>query len=73
MWAQTEVVVLAGLLHQDADEEDEFEVIPLALLKKYVVFAKQSVRPKLMGMDQDRVAKMYSLLRQESLVRPASH
>ncbi|XP_059475525.1 DNA replication licensing factor Mcm2 [Neocloeon triangulifer] len=55
------------LLPQEFDADDELEVIPLHLLKKYVVFSKQSVRPKLMGIDQDRVAKMYSKLRQESL------
>ncbi|XP_065339105.1 DNA replication licensing factor Mcm2 [Cloeon dipterum] len=55
------------LLPHEVDAEEELEVIPLSLLKKYVVFAKQSVRPKLLGMDQDRVAKMYSKLRQESL------
>jgi DNA replication licensing factor MCM2 len=60
--------MFSGLLIQDADADDDLEVIPLSLLKKYVVFSKQNVRPKLMGMDQDRVAKMYSQLRQESLV-----
>lgn len=52
---------------EDPSLEEDLEVIPLQLLKKYIVFAKQSVRPKLMGIDQDRIAKMYSKLRQESL------
>lgn len=38
------------------------------LLKKYIVYAKQNVHPKLTNIDQDKVAKLYSQLRQESLV-----
>lgn len=43
--------------------------IPQDLLKKYIVYAKQNVHPKLQNIDQDKVAKLYSQLRQESLVR----
>lgn len=42
--------------------------IPQDLLKKYIVYAKQNVHPKLTNIDQDKVAKLYSQLRQESLV-----
>lgn len=42
--------------------------IPQDLLKKYIVYAKQNVHPKLTSIDQDKVAKLYSQLRQESLV-----
>lgn len=42
--------------------------IPQDLLKKYIVYARQNVHPKLTNMDQDKVAKLYSQLRQESLV-----
>lgn len=42
--------------------------IPQDLLKKYIVYAKQNVHPKLTNIDQDKVAKLYSRLRQESLV-----
>ncbi|XP_001652504.2 DNA replication licensing factor Mcm2 [Aedes aegypti] len=41
--------------------------IPQDLLKKYIVYAKENVHPKLTNMDQDKIAKMYSQLRQESL------
>nr|XP_033335171.1 DNA replication licensing factor Mcm2-like [Megalopta genalis] len=41
--------------------------IPQDLLKKYIVYAKQNVHPKLTNIDQDKVAKLYSQLRQESL------
>ncbi|XP_015117637.1 DNA replication licensing factor Mcm2 [Diachasma alloeum] len=41
--------------------------IPQDLLKKYIVYAKQNIHPKLTNVDQDKVAKLYSQLRQESL------
>jgi DNA replication licensing factor MCM2 len=44
------------------------DLIPQDLLKKYIVYAKQNIRPKLHNMDQDKVAKLYSHLRQEALV-----
>ncbi|XP_005108123.1 DNA replication licensing factor mcm2 [Aplysia californica] len=43
------------------------EPIPQDLLKKYIMYAKEKVRPKLHQMDQDKVAKMYSELRRESM------
>ncbi|XP_058821808.1 DNA replication licensing factor Mcm2 [Topomyia yanbarensis] len=41
--------------------------IPQDLLKMYIVYSKENVHPKLTNMDQDKIAKMYSQLRQESL------
>lgn len=46
----------------------DVEPIPQDLLKKYIVYSKQNIHPKLHRMDQDKVAKMYSQLRQESMV-----
>lgn len=43
--------------------------IPQELLKKYIIYAKERVRPKLNQMDQDKVARIYSDLRKESMVR----
>ena len=43
------------------------EKIPQDLLKKYILYARERVRPKLHNMDQDKVAKMYSDLRKESM------
>ncbi|GLV43696.1 Minichromosome maintenance 2 [Carabus blaptoides fortunei] len=37
------------------------------LLKKYIVYARENIHPKLQNMDQDKVANIYSQLRQESL------
>lgn len=51
-----------------ADNESATEeFIPQEILKKYIVYSKQNIHPKLHNMDQDKVAKMYSQLRQESL------
>ncbi|XP_063797254.1 DNA replication licensing factor MCM2 [Pseudophryne corroboree] len=41
--------------------------LPQEVLKKYVIYAKEKVHPKLNQMDQDKVAKMYSDLRKESM------
>lgn len=43
--------------------------IPQELLRKYIMYAKERVRPKLNQMDQDKVARIYSDLRKESMVR----
>lgn len=43
------------------------EPLPQEVLKKYVIYAKEKVHPKLNQMDQDKVAKMYSDLRKESM------
>merc|ERR1719341_2523873 len=43
------------------------EKIPQELLKKYIIYAREKVHPKLHQMDQEKVAKMYSELRRESM------
>lgn len=43
------------------------EPLPQDLLKKYIIYCKDKVHPKLHQMDQDKVAKMYSELRRESM------
>lgn len=45
------------------------EPIPQEILRKYITYAKEKVHPKLNQMDQDKVARMYSDLRKESMVR----
>lgn len=40
--------------------------IPQDLLKKYIVYSKEKVHPKLNHMDQDKVARIYGDLRKES-------
>uniref|UniRef100_A0A672FXN0 DNA replication licensing factor MCM2 n=1 Tax=Salarias fasciatus TaxID=181472 RepID=A0A672FXN0_SALFA len=41
--------------------------IPQDLLRKYILYAKERVHPKLNQMDQDKVARIYSDLRRESM------
>lgn len=45
------------------------EPLPQEILRKYITYAKEKVHPKLNQMDQDKVARMYSDLRKESMVR----
>lgn len=50
------------------DESDKGpEKIPQDLLQKYILYAREKVHPKLHQMDQDKVARMYSELRRESM------
>ena len=42
--------------------------IPQELLRKYLLYSKERVHPKLNQMDQDKVARIYSELRKESMV-----
>lgn len=51
----------------DIQMSDNGLEIPQELLKKYIVYSKVNVHPKLTNMDQDKIAQMYSQLRQESL------
>lgn len=43
------------------------EPLPQEILRKYIVYAKEKVHPKLNQMDQDKVARMYTDLRKESM------
>ncbi|XP_068082893.1 DNA replication licensing factor Mcm2 [Anabrus simplex] len=45
----------------------DIEPIPQELLKKYIVYARENIHPKLQNMDQQKVANMYGQLRKESL------
>ena len=46
----------------------DVEPIPQDLLRKYIVYSKEKIHPKLHQMDQDKVAKLYADLRKESMV-----
>ncbi|KAI0745088.1 MCM2/3/5 family-domain-containing protein, partial [Earliella scabrosa] len=56
-------------------QQDEMEVgttldadiIPQDLLRKYIMYAKEKVRPKLYDMDQEKLARLFGELRRESL------
>merc|ERR1719290_535128 len=43
------------------------EKIPQDLLRKYILYARSKIHPKLHQMDQEKVAKMYADLRRESM------
>ena len=61
-------MTVKSIMRQVPLERDINIVIYLQdLLKKYILYARQRVEPKLQFMDQDKVAKMYSDLRRESM------
>lgn len=49
-------------------DSEKCEPLDQDILKKYIVYAKQHIHPKINNVDQDKIAKLYSQLRQESLV-----
>ena len=51
----------------EGEDGDTVQLIPQELLKKYIMYAREQIRPKLNHFDKDRVARLYSQLRQESL------
>lgn len=51
----------------------DVEPIPQDLLRKYIVYSKEKIHPKLHQMDQDKVAKLYADLRKESMVYIVSY
>ncbi|KZP01395.1 MCM-domain-containing protein [Calocera viscosa TUFC12733] len=54
-----------------AAEEDDMDVlpkiIPQDMLRKYIMYAKERVKPKLQDMDQEKLARLYADLRRESV------
>jgi DNA replication licensing factor MCM2 len=54
----------------DSTPYDNVEKIPQDLLRKYIAYAKNKTHPKLYQkqMDEERIAKLYSELRRESMV-----
>ena len=45
--------------------------IPQELLRKYIMYAREHVRPKLYQIDQDKVARLFADMRRESLATGA--
>ena len=50
--------------------QEDPDVLPIgqALLRKYIMYAKERIHPKLNRVDKDRVAKLYSEIRNESMI-----
>ncbi|KAI9208361.1 MCM2/3/5 family-domain-containing protein [Polychytrium aggregatum] len=44
------------------------EIIPQELLKKYIMYSREKVHPKIADIDQDKIARLYSSLRQQSMI-----
>ncbi|KAI9802717.1 MAG: MCM DNA helicase complex subunit [Sarcosagium campestre] len=55
---------------KEGDPRQEGE-IPQELLRKYILYAREHCRPKLYEMDQDKVARLFSDMRRESLATGA--
>lgn len=49
------------------------EQLSQEMLKKYIIYAKDKIHPKLNNMDQDKIAQMFADLRRESMVSPVLH
>lgn len=47
---------------------ENLDTIPQDLLRKYIYYARNNCSPTLHGIDQDKIAKLYSELRRESMV-----
>ena len=62
------VVLLTLKNFQENPNTFSVDPIPQELLKKYMIYAKEKSHPRLNQMDQDKVARMYSELRRESMV-----
>ncbi|KAL8931881.1 MAG: hypothetical protein Q9211_006669 [Gyalolechia sp. 1 TL-2023] len=54
----------------DGEPRQEGE-IPQELLRKYIMYARERCRPKLYQIDQDKVARLFSDMRRESLATGA--
>ncbi|KAI3648935.1 hypothetical protein MP228_006789 [Amoeboaphelidium protococcarum] len=50
----------------DADDVDT-DLIDQNLLRKYLMYSRENVHPRLTDLDQDKMAKVYSALRRESI------
>ncbi|KAF9882409.1 DNA replication licensing factor mcm2 [Colletotrichum karsti] len=55
---------------QAASQKKEGE-IPQELLRKYILYAREHVSPKLYHMDEDKIARLFSDMRRESLATGA--
>ncbi|KAI9834302.1 MAG: MCM DNA helicase complex subunit [Phylliscum demangeonii] len=65
--------------HNDADDDDNDDdaapkqegEIPQALLRKYILYAREHCSPRLYQIDQDKVARLFADMRRESLATGA--
>jgi DNA replicative helicase MCM subunit Mcm2 (Cdc46/Mcm family) len=43
------------------------QIIPQDILRKYIMYAREKIRPKLFDLDQEKLAKLFADLRRESM------
>ncbi|KAF9966257.1 MCM DNA helicase complex subunit [Mortierella alpina] len=48
-------------------EKMDEDIIPQDMLRKYIMYARDRIHPKIHQMDQDKIARLYADLRRESL------
>ncbi|ORY56333.1 MCM2/3/5 family protein [Pseudomassariella vexata] len=53
------------------DQEHKEGQIPQELLRKYILYARDHCQPKLLNMDEDKVARLFADMRRESLATGA--
>jgi len=56
---------------QQSQGDNTAEQIPQELLRKYILYAREKVKPKLYQIDQDKVARLFADMRRESLATGA--
>ncbi|KAI9019345.1 MCM2/3/5 family-domain-containing protein [Phycomyces nitens] len=47
--------------------KEDTDIIPQDLLRKYIMYAREKIHPKLQQVDEDKLSRLYSELRRESL------
>ena len=63
---ETEEEKNQNLLEQVYEEVDEKELISQEMLKKYIIYSKKTVHPKLTDVDKEKISDFYSCIRKYS-------
>lgn len=53
---------------ENYEDAADFEPIPQDLLRKYIIYARDRIHPKLAKIDTEKIARLYSELRRESML-----
>jgi len=51
----------------DVGSVQDADIIPQDMLRKYIMYARDKIRPKLHDLDQDKISRLFADLRRESL------
>jgi len=65
--AQPEEQARLNMTLQEVSDDPEIEPVPQDLLKKYIMYARERIHPKLHNIDREKISKLYGELRRESL------